>query len=431
MEPEDPDYPAFLHKTEDLQLGKIPYFIGGLYYRHFTPDLAFCNQPLSSKHTLLDLRAPSASPNYAVLFLSEVRPLIPEVLTTWMTRLSGALFGSPFSAAIARTPTREEAQAHWKKEQSGLFKERIPTIALCFYILKAETDPLLKLQRRRKNRLRQLTVPFMVGTVDERPPSNPMIASDPKRAFSVQTLRSQPECFLTAVAAIASCLSDGTCQQRHQLIAADPRPVILRTHPGFGPQAAILPHEVNNPFPVLFIIRLLRRNIPLMRIISKVPCVPPHEIRTEAVSQLLERRHCFIEHQEISTAGRFQDSQAKGFRVGGTQKQIGQREQFQHALPRKSLLISQIGSKDHIPCFQAEFLPFHPDRVLVDSAGNIRTGEITENDPRTLLRLALNRPCQGSDLLKPLAGGEPVRDRPPKYPHSTNRCCLPLSARPG
>ena len=109
MEPEDPDYPAFLHKTEDLQLGKIPYFIGGLYYRHFTPDLAFCNQPLSSKHTLLDLRAPSASPNYAVLFLSEVRPLIPEVLTTWMTRLSGALFGSPFSAAIARTPTREEA----------------------------------------------------------------------------------------------------------------------------------------------------------------------------------------------------------------------------------------------------------------------------------------------------------------------------------
>lgn len=121
MEPEDPDYPAFLHKTEDLQLGKIPYFIGGLYYRHFTPDLAFCNQPLSSKHTLLDLRAPSASPNYAVLFLSEVRPLIPEVLTTWMTRLSGALFGSPFSAAIARTPTREEAQAHWEKEQSGLF----------------------------------------------------------------------------------------------------------------------------------------------------------------------------------------------------------------------------------------------------------------------------------------------------------------------
>lgn len=106
----------------------------------------------------------------------------------------------------------------------------------------------------------------------------------------MQTLRSQPECFLTAVAAIASCLSDGTCQQRHQLIAADPRPVILRTHPGFGPQAAILPHEVNNPFPVLFIIRLLRRNIPLMRIISKVPCVPPHEIRTEAVSQLLERQ---------------------------------------------------------------------------------------------------------------------------------------------
>lgn len=54
-------------------------------------------------------------------------------------------------------------------------------------------------------------------------------------------------------------------QKRHQLVAANPRPVILRTHPGFGPQTAILPHEVDDPFSVLFIIRLLRRNIPLMR----------------------------------------------------------------------------------------------------------------------------------------------------------------------
>lgn len=121
MEPEDPDYPAFLHKTEDLQLGKIPYFIR----RTLLPALYSGSGLLQSapifKAYLAGSTAPSASPNYAVLFLSEVRPLIPEVLTTWMTRLSGALFGSPFSAAIARTPTREEAQAHWKKEQSGLF----------------------------------------------------------------------------------------------------------------------------------------------------------------------------------------------------------------------------------------------------------------------------------------------------------------------
>lgn len=96
-----------------------------LYRRTLLPALYSGSGLLQSapifKAYLAGSTAPSASPNYAVLFLSEVRPLIPEVLTTWMTRLSGALFGSPFSAAIARTPTREEAQAHWKKEQSGLF----------------------------------------------------------------------------------------------------------------------------------------------------------------------------------------------------------------------------------------------------------------------------------------------------------------------
>lgn len=121
MEPQDPEFPTFLHKAEDLQVGRISYFIGGLYYRHFTPDLMFCNQPLSEKHTLLDLRAPSAAPNYAVLFLSEVRPLVPEVLAAWMTRLSSALFGHAFSVEIARAPTREEAMARWKQEAAGLF----------------------------------------------------------------------------------------------------------------------------------------------------------------------------------------------------------------------------------------------------------------------------------------------------------------------
>lgn len=117
LEPEDPDYPAFLRKAEDLQCGKIPYFIGSLYYRNFSPDLAFCNQPRSPQHTLLDLRAPSVSPHYAVLFLSEVRPLVPEVLSTWMARLSVPLFGTPFSTTVAHPPTREEALAHWRNEE--------------------------------------------------------------------------------------------------------------------------------------------------------------------------------------------------------------------------------------------------------------------------------------------------------------------------
>lgn len=114
---DDPDYPTLLHEAEVLSRGGRDYLIGGLYYRDFTPDLAFCNQPLTPNHTLLDRKAPPVSPYYAVLFLAEERPLTPEVLIWWMIRLSRQLFGEEFSFEIACIPTREETLENWQSEQ--------------------------------------------------------------------------------------------------------------------------------------------------------------------------------------------------------------------------------------------------------------------------------------------------------------------------
>ena len=121
IEPDHPDYPAFLDGAESLKERKKEYFIGGLYYRCFIPDLAFCNQPLTPEHTLLDLEAPPPVPYYAVLFLAEERPLIPEVLNEWMVRLSRPLFGKAYSFVMPHIPTREEALVSWEQEKGQCF----------------------------------------------------------------------------------------------------------------------------------------------------------------------------------------------------------------------------------------------------------------------------------------------------------------------
>lgn len=114
MEEEHPDYPSFLSRAEALTRGEMDYFIGSLYYQDFRPDLAFCNPSANSGRSLLDLKSPPATPYYAVLFLAEDRPFTPEVLTSWITRLSRPLFGTDFSVEIAHIPTMEEAFASYQ-----------------------------------------------------------------------------------------------------------------------------------------------------------------------------------------------------------------------------------------------------------------------------------------------------------------------------
>ena len=116
LEREDPDYPELLRRKEALERGELDYVVGALYYEHFAPDLAFCNQPLTAQRTLLDLEAPRTVPHAAVLFLREEWPLTPDVVKDWVMTLARPLFGRSFSAEIADVPTREEALASWQAD---------------------------------------------------------------------------------------------------------------------------------------------------------------------------------------------------------------------------------------------------------------------------------------------------------------------------
>lgn len=124
IEADHPDYPALLQRMESLKQGEQEYCIGGLYYQDFIPDLTFCNQPLTSGHTLLDLKAPLSSPYYAVLFLAEERPLSPGILVEWLTRLSRPFFGQSFSFEISHAPARTQAWESWQQETVQEFSER-------------------------------------------------------------------------------------------------------------------------------------------------------------------------------------------------------------------------------------------------------------------------------------------------------------------
>ena len=119
MEPESPDYPNFLKQAERLRNGEQDWFVGALYYPHFSPDLAFCNAPARNGIPLTHLVSTSVPPHYGVIFLREERPLSPEVLTVWVERLSCPLFGVPFSCTLADVPTRQMAMKNFEEEMKG------------------------------------------------------------------------------------------------------------------------------------------------------------------------------------------------------------------------------------------------------------------------------------------------------------------------
>lgn len=116
MESEDVDYPAFLEQAERLINGKQDWFVGALYYPHFTPKLDFCNAPSQNGTLLTQLTSPSMPPYYGVIFLREDRPLSPEILISWVERLSCPLFGYPFSVRMGMIPTCQETLQSYQKE---------------------------------------------------------------------------------------------------------------------------------------------------------------------------------------------------------------------------------------------------------------------------------------------------------------------------
>ena len=107
---------SFLEQAERLKNGEQDWFVGALYYPHFSPEMHFCNAYVRSGVPLTQLVSPSVPPYYGVIFLREERPLTPEVLTHWVETLSRPLFGQQFSCTLAQVPSRQEAMEQFEKE---------------------------------------------------------------------------------------------------------------------------------------------------------------------------------------------------------------------------------------------------------------------------------------------------------------------------
>ena len=97
---------AFLRQAERLEAGEIDYWISWLYYPAGYPasDSYLCYEScLTRGNTIFDIKnARGVSPYYAVIFVRETRPLMPEVLSGWMEKLSPVLFGDHCSYHIPK-----------------------------------------------------------------------------------------------------------------------------------------------------------------------------------------------------------------------------------------------------------------------------------------------------------------------------------------
>lgn len=114
IETDTPDYPSFSAKYRVLRDGKLDYFVGALYYQDFHPALDDCQIGAVS---LLDKKSPSISPYYAVVFLKEDRPLLPEMLVRWLERLSFEFFAERFDFVLVNIPSKEKSEKEYKDEQ--------------------------------------------------------------------------------------------------------------------------------------------------------------------------------------------------------------------------------------------------------------------------------------------------------------------------
>ena len=108
---------------------------------------------------------------------------------------------------------------------------------------------------------------------------------------------------------------------------------------------------------MLQIVGPLRRGVVLLGVKAEVVCVPAQEAGAQALSQLLQGRHCLIEHQEVAPACGFQHRQAKGLGKRRTEEQIGEPEQFQYRLSGEAIREAQIRGEQQIPVCQAGLFP--------------------------------------------------------------------------
>ena len=108
------DYAHLLERFRGIQNGKLDYFIGSLYYEDYHPAIKDCEL---GEGSLFNRKSPSISPYYAVVFLNESQPLLPDLLVKWLERLSAELFAGSFCFAFSSIPSKEEAEKEYKNEQ--------------------------------------------------------------------------------------------------------------------------------------------------------------------------------------------------------------------------------------------------------------------------------------------------------------------------
>lgn len=110
LEKDDVSFPYFQECAARLRQGTQDYFVGGLYYNHYWPDLSVCNEFQQKKTGIFSIKSPQSSPYYAILFIREEKNLLPDLLTRWMEQLSASLFCCSFHFEIADIPSREETR---------------------------------------------------------------------------------------------------------------------------------------------------------------------------------------------------------------------------------------------------------------------------------------------------------------------------------
>ena len=104
----DPSFQYFQSRAAELDQGSIEYFVGSLYYKDYMPDMTACNQYHQTGNGIFSIKSPERVPHYAVLFIREEKPLLPELLTKWMEKLSPSLFCEHITYEIANIPSCED-----------------------------------------------------------------------------------------------------------------------------------------------------------------------------------------------------------------------------------------------------------------------------------------------------------------------------------
>jgi len=112
----DSEYPEFIENYEALKSGKIEFFIGALHYQRFYPGLTDCNNAFIGDKSILEYKSPSYQPYYAVIFIKEKQPLMPELLVKWTTKVCRGLFKEAFDFQIADIPTFQQTLESYRSD---------------------------------------------------------------------------------------------------------------------------------------------------------------------------------------------------------------------------------------------------------------------------------------------------------------------------